>query len=160
MLHFSADFNPRSPCGERLGKLFGGIRGVKFQSALPLRGATLSKSARAAADTFQSALPLRGATLRAWWTMGKRDFNPRSPCGERPISRWATPPCTTNFNPRSPCGERRISLSASSDRVGFQSALPLRGATQQFCEYTICTVISIRAPLAGSDASRKEERNR
>ena len=80
---------------------------------------------------FQSTLPVRGATckrdlIKAW----NRNFNPRSPCGERrecgdsvsdPIEfqstlpvRGATSSCfprhagTAHFNPRSPCGERRI----------------------------------------------------
>ena len=82
----------------------------------------------------------------------------------------------TNFNPRSPCGERRTvwdkacddypisihaPLAGSDDSrgspaslyPGFQSTLPLRGATD--CLWVpLCTVpISIHAPLAGSDQS-------
>ena len=34
------------------------------------------------------------------------------------------------FNPRSPCGERRNAIQAIVDFFSFQSALPLRGATQ------------------------------
>ena len=78
---------------------------------------------------FQSTLSLRRATLKYRWHISTQcNFNPRSPCGERPateaeqaktyiisihallaesdslwsatISRWG------NFNPRSPCGER------------------------------------------------------
>ena len=63
-LHFSGvktDFNPRSPCGERRGDGDGEIGGNKFQSTLPVWGAT------------PWAPPRRGR-----W-----DFNPRSPCGER-----------------------------------------------------------------------------
>ena len=33
------------------------------------------------------------------------DFNPRSPCGERPYAKPSNPRAW-NFNPRSPCGER------------------------------------------------------
>ena len=79
------------------------------------------------------------------------DFNPRSPCGERP----QTARCLAHpyyFNPRSPCGERRVALkrlnqrcriSIHAPRVGsddtlsniygeageFQSTLPVWGAT-------------------------------
>ena len=35
----------------------------------------------------------------------------------------------------------------------FQSALPLRGATQAVVEHAADDAISIRAPLAGSDGS-------
>ena len=101
------DFNPRSPCGERLD-----LRGIKigkyiFQSTLPVRGATKSimeiatlasisiHAPRAGSDPraakkrplrgrFQSTLPVRGATAAAGWNCAvEADFNPRSPCGER-----------------------------------------------------------------------------
>ena len=56
-----------------------------------------------------------------------------------------------DFNPRSPCGERRGPRQLLAVTMGFQSTLPLRGATalerQPFSGYTI----SIHAPLAGSD---------
>ena len=56
------DFNPRSPCGERR-RLFGAdFRAKRFQSTLPVRGAT---------HVLQ---------LHAHYTP---NFNPRSPCGER-----------------------------------------------------------------------------
>ena len=79
-----------------------------------------------------------------------RNFNPRSPCGER---RHTTTPRTTrkisihaplagsdgpcyihtaarsDFNPRSPCGERRLLEVFNRASQRFQSTLPLRGAT-------------------------------
>ena len=105
--------------------------------------------------------------------MGYGDFNPRSPYGER---HWidVKDRLPSNFNPRSPYGERRPAL----DRVGhlyqFQSTLPLRGATGKMhpkgatiCDFnprspygerplgylatTLFIVISIHAPLTGSD---------
>ena len=101
-----------------------------FQSTLPLRGATRialwpgrdpgisihappAGSDCEAIDTafltvkFQSTLPLRGATHS--WRAGhhvRHHFNPRSPCGERPLSLSAAAQQAINFNPRSPCGER------------------------------------------------------
>ena len=89
-----------------------------FQSALPLRGATEAglfdrdepiisiRAPLAGSDTgtlpassqtspFQSALPLRGATASRRRAPGTRpDFNPRSPCGERP-----GPPCAPRTAP-------------------------------------------------------------
>ena len=78
-------------------------------------------------------------------------FNPRSPCGERPVHvtksgtlyrfqstlpvRGATRPlrfCAASnlhFNPRSPCGERRATRRKISCCMKFQSTLPVRGAT-------------------------------
>ena len=34
------NFNPHSPCGERLGIFSSAANGARFQSTLPLRGAT------------------------------------------------------------------------------------------------------------------------
>ena len=57
---------------------------VVFQSTLPVRGATWDISNRYAVFPFQSTLPVRGATFKAPTSLLKvRNFNPRSPCGER-----------------------------------------------------------------------------
>ena len=85
-----------------------------FQSALPLRGATNAASDLAYTQAiFQSALPLRGATgIAGRYRFAISDFNPRSPCGERPKAGVIMPP-STYFNPRSPCGERPLHFVAS-----------------------------------------------
>ena len=100
-----------------------------FQSALPLRGATSFSNASAVILLFQSALPLRGATACPEpWYRKCRYFNPRSPCGERQTQLHCVP-IAHNFNPRSPCGERLKPAGLNTRSI----------------------VISIRAPLAGSD---------
>ena len=125
----AADFNPRSPCGERPG---GDIQTAStaliFQSTLPLRGATDLRGSAikrssisihaplAGSDLwpficcwlteFQSTLPLRGATCRSGsGSAPGMYFNPRSPCGERRLAKKLHH-LRRNFNPRSPCGER------------------------------------------------------
>ena len=124
---------------------------VKFQSTLPLRGATIISRTSLSAEKFQSTLPLRGATSTAIFPrIGDRisihapltgsdqnsdtnkqpqeNFNPRSPYGERhslPQRRYRI----RNFNPRSPYGERPSSTIAIPPSYEFQSTLPLRGAT-------------------------------
>ena len=104
---FYRNFNPRSPCGERL-----------WRRGLPLRG-----------WRFQSTLPVWGATLPWWRPFGHSpDFNPRSPCGERPH----LPGCV-----------RRS--------VKFQSTLPVWGATQIGRKFRCAGGISIHAPRVGSD---------
>ena len=124
-------FNPRSPCGERLGITVWGPAEGAFQSALPLRGATSFSNASAVILLFQSALPLRGATACPEpWYRKCRYFNPRSPCGER-HQLLGRSHQTHYFNPRSPCGERLNAFSCARDT----------------------TNISIRAPLAGSDGA-------
>ena len=58
-----ANFNPRSPCGERPAHTFLTSCFRLFQSTLPMRGATMGNK------LYNLVIP---------------DFNPRSPCGERP----------------------------------------------------------------------------
>ena len=149
------NFNPRSPCGERhvvegLSILLTEISihapragsdfyrrlvlvaGNIFQSTLPVRGATWMGNEDCYAKAFQSTLPVRGATGRFDSDdKGSQHFNPRSPCGERPISPKSSTAIMTHFNPRSPCGERRL----PNRRINYS------------------TKISIHAPRAGSDSA-------
>ena len=58
----------------------------QFQPTLPLRGATVTALMRSSKVAFQPTLPLRGAT--SWCRIISTrlpGFNPRSPCGERPL---------------------------------------------------------------------------
>ena len=168
-------FNPRSPCGERLRRRARRSGRNRFQSTLPLRGATSGLFRRdlhelisihaplagsdprlfvrsGKAEQFQSTLPLRGATdeqLRAWLTFSISIHAPLAG-SDVPVTRldWRQ----TYFNPRSPCGERQESGSLPPDVSIFQSTLPLRGATPVLPVVAQAGDISIHAPLAGSDA--------
>ena len=56
-----------------------------------------------------------------------------------------------DFNPRSPCGERHGVLTDGAIAFAFQSTLPMRGATNFDAERSQGQPISIHAPHAGSD---------
>ena len=125
------NFNPRTPCGVRRARLTPCLTAVRFQSTHPLRGATIVVRLYLwQYSGFQSTHPLRGATYangRGWRLCV--DFNPRTPCGVRPlffadvvdikyisihaplagcdVSVSATvTPAAADFNPRTPCGVR------------------------------------------------------
>ena len=152
-LRLDRNFNPRSPCGERLPPLCGPTLISIFQSTLPVWGATTRQRTCRLLREFQSTLPVWGATktLRLFF-VGNQDFNPRSPCGERPAGGGAAAHkesisihaprvgsdvnwdngqriANRNFNPRSPCGERQAILTSLRAMVIFQSTLPVWGAT-------------------------------
>ena len=58
---------------------------------------------------FQSTLSVWRATIPMRRSKcGATDFNPRSPCGERPQRVGRQFSSMRNFNPRSPCGERHF----------------------------------------------------
>ena len=106
-------------------------RCIRFQSTLPARGATESAcrnenagnisihAPRTGSDQgdldketrlklFQSTLPARGATLAGCdGAPSPKDFNPRSPHGERRGAACVVGNEPGYFNPRSPHGERR-----------------------------------------------------
>ena len=123
-------FNPHSPCGERPTSPACSLISTKFQSTLPLRGATTFPHDSTQSRRFQSTLPLRGATAgrcRVRWI--RCYFNPHSPCGERPS---ITPRRASRmlFQSTLPLrGATRPSFLACAVTVLFQSTLPLRGAT-------------------------------
>ena len=125
-------FNPRSPCGERLGQgRCAGLLIPKFQSTLSLRRATYSSVVCISAprdfnprspcgerqDLQGQRLALLSISIHALLAesdqVGFRygyalpDFNPRSPCGERPLATTFAH-VSGYFNPRSPCGERHL----------------------------------------------------
>ena len=81
---------------------------------------------------------------------GNWDFNPRSPYGERQID-YLLSMVPMDFNPRSPYGERQLYPELFDTEKRFQSTLPLRGATFYPVFNAIAHVISIHAPLTGSD---------
>ena len=56
-----------------------------------------------------------------------------------------------DFNPRSPCGERPASSTTALSSGRFQSTLPVRGATWVVAAHCRQMLISIHAPRAGSD---------
>ena len=101
---------------------------MRFQSTLPLRGATKILKKVLFSEVFQSTLPLRGAT-RSSRTLYRRI----------PISIQA--PLTGSDQHRQ---AKRLFFSISS-------TLPLRGATQWMLWGWDPAVISIHAPLTGSD---------
>ena len=128
-----------------------------FQSTHPMRGATeetsfpqfgidisihaphagcdvVGRYVHQTAFLFQSTHPMRGAT--AGFPV-ERDpppyFNPRTPCGVRPLRRRAVCRRQTDFNPRTPCGVRRYGRMD-------------KGAV---------VVISIHAPHAGCDVPKR-----
>ena len=147
------NFNPRSPCGERPDRRLPAPGTGDFNPRSPCGERRLADQAITDAYSISIHAPRVGSDGRdgregAWH---QEDFNPRSPCGER-LRQRDTCRSGEHFNPRSPCGERRvpcehgivsyiISIHAprvGSDRIrdftfrdseGFQSTLPVWGAT-------------------------------
>ena len=123
--HGCFDFNPRSPHGERRDDDIIRRQHLQFQSTLPARGATGIRVAMFVRLSFQSTLPARGATRDARQDGGgSRNFNPRSPHGERQSPR-TTVESARHFNPRSPHGERQYGdLFSTQQQQDFNPRSP------------------------------------
>ncbi len=104
------DFNPRSPCGERQPGGQGNQRALRFQSTLPMRGATLTYQLSWFRLTFQSTLPMRGATFGTVAAIDAIKFQSTLPMRGATHIVLKSGQWSGNFNPRSPCGERLCSL--------------------------------------------------
>ena len=128
---------------------------------------------------FLSTLSLRRATPSSTViVILRKNFYPRSPCGERPQRSASSLPSKSisihallaesddilrylfnrrfNFYPRSPCGERRLELFLYYQDNIFLSTLSLRRATDVIAVMTAAQSISIHALLAESDRSHKK----
>ena len=118
-------FNPHSPCGERHTTCYRRPRLGRISIHTPLAGSDFSSpSLFGSAIKFQSTLPLRGATCsNLHITISHFNFNPHSPCGERPCS--TSPNGTgTYFNPHSPCGERLYLRRTDKEITNFNPHSP------------------------------------
>ena len=127
------NFNPRSPYGERP------LHGIRFHQRIP----------------FQSTLPLRGATLAGIGVVVNVQISIHAPLtgSDRQSILWTA--CRKNFNPRSPYGERPLDFGRCFDTQNISIHAPLTGS--DLCG-TSCWLsmagqrhISIHAPLTGSD---------
>ena len=118
---WSAHFNPRSPHGERRGSHKPRHHNWEISIHAPRTGSdNCTAPGLPRAGTFQSTLPARGATHgRGGKAPHGRDFNPRSPHGERRQHEVDCQP-RKDFNPRSPHGERQRKVTILSIRIiGF-----------------------------------------
>ena len=123
------DFNPRAPCGARRSKFQPQGGKTVFQPTRPLRGATVLQYLPHELVGFQPTRPLRGATRQAHERAAQGGY----------------------FNPRAPCGARPVPDVCYRIAARFQPTRPLRGATHFVTDYAALIGISTHAPLAGRD---------
>ena len=171
-------FNPRAPCGARrltaiLVDAFAQIsihapragrdilhrvrqlRQFLFQSTRPVRGATVHVLPGLAVHHISIHAPRAGRDWgMAMISTPSSYFNPRAPCGARPLQGGTPPPSWRDFNPRAPCGARLRMSDFVTVFILFQSTRPVRGATVDGEQMSREVFISIHAPRAGRDSPR------
>ena len=123
-------FNPRAPCGARLGRLARARYALAISIHAPHAGRDVgSAKVRSHIYLFQSTRPIRGATPLVHGVSGQRQISIHAPHTGRDgwtrcsLTIWA------HFNPRAPYGARLCTFSFLSRACIFQSTRPMRGAT-------------------------------
>ena len=98
-----------------------------------MRGATLCSFAFFSHHPiFQSTLPMRGATGDASPDRQSEAISIHAPHAGSDSTPVPSLSIDRNFNPRSPCGERPYcGVQYAEGYMAFQSTLPMRGATTQ-----------------------------
>ena len=102
----------------------------QFQPTLPARGATSANAHQERDLIFQPTLPARGATDFRHPPERAEAISthaPRTGSDRQATIRWQP---TRNFNPRSPHGERPALVTDKTLALEFQPTLPARGATR------------------------------
>ena len=144
-------FNPRAPCGARPMSVSTYSAAAVFQSTRPVWGATqvgirrclrirvsihaprVGRDKLVVEDKDAQGVSIHAPRVGRDLKILRRHqsllrFNPRAPCGARPLSS-VLPPTSICFNPRAPCGARQELIDALAKRSAFQSTRPVWGAT-------------------------------
>ena len=149
------------------------MRPARFQSTHPLRGATYPPFALRAEGSISIHAPLAGCDVCGVCNPPKSiNFNPRTPCGVRPLSKrifddsikisihaplagcdhhgLQGAAIAQHFNPRTPCGVRRAFPLLQFLNCRFQSTHPLRGATVSRGRCEVTATFQSTHPLRGA----------
>ena len=181
------DFNPRSPCGERLSKLADPDSYGAISIHAPRVGSDRHLLRGPGGLDISIHAPRVGSDpLSSGPVASLNDFNPRSPCGERPAplplprsppgfqstlpvwgattAAWGSVPTASVFQSTLPVWGATALVAAQHRVVDlFQSTLPVWGATRHLGRGVAGRRISIHAPRVGSDkiwwASRTRRRH-
>ena len=101
----------------------------RFQSTPPMRGATPTRPMRIHPQQFQSTPPMRGATYVKWLKYIANFISIHAPHAGGDLHDITPNDQSKDFNPRPPCGGRPLAACFPAVDLIFQSTPPMRGAT-------------------------------
>ena len=157
------DFNPRSPCGERLEAYVQCGDWLPISIHAPRVGSDVTNPDSRLQLPISIHAPRVGSDSRLGVIDGSILISIHAPRvgSDHGFSRPGA--VGGYFNPRSPCGERLLVATAFRSTSLFQSTLPVWGATSCSIGGSSDRMISIHAPRVGSDdkssASRSDRRH-
>ena len=150
--HLRPNFYPRPPCGGRLFVFKWLFAALKFLSTSPLRGTTAGPDPARAASAISIHVPLAGDDRTEELKSLKTSISIHVPLAGDDCWFAARQTSPQNFYPRPPCGGRPAASFAAATFTAFLSTSPLRGTTEEICDWFRVTDISIHVPLAGDDS--------
>ena len=123
-------FNPRPPCGGRLGPPSDAQKSTLISIHAPRVGGDFSGIGNAIGSViFQSTPPVWGATSPGQSRTYSRLFQSTPPVWGATSPNAGLPSSSRDFNPRPPCGGRPENLGSFDRYLTFQSTPPVWGAT-------------------------------
>ena len=125
--------------------------GIWFQSTHSLRSATSNGKKISLAATFQSTHSLRSATMERMGISVKYMVSIHALLAECDYSFKLATLQSKRFNPRTPCGVRPVKIGVLNNVLMFQSTHSLRSATSSLPFKNMSTLVSIHALLAECD---------
>ena len=154
------DFNPRSPYGERLGRVDGEIPVSDFNPRSPYGERLVRLETEGRCRHISIHAPRMGSDLRSTTSQRAcRDFNPRSPYGERHRASHRFRRCSY-FNPRSPYGERRAAHALPASLAAISIHAPRMGSDSKSVVYAIpATVFQSTLPVWGATSRSRQARH-
>ena len=154
------DFNPRSPCGERRNTILHGLTSTLFQSTLPVWGATEIVGSLFCCQIISIHAPRVGSDCEAAGLLQKETvISIHAPRVGSDASDLLLGLCGDNFNPRSPCGERPINRATGQCLIDISIHAPRVGSDRVVLCLFLIIKISIHAPRVGSDPPEPHKDN-
>ena len=150
----SKNFNPRPPCGGRLGTsdCWYIIHTISIHA--PRVGGDYGDREFAHDQIISIHAPrVGGDAMPTISSTPNLDFNPRPPCGGRRCRRCRRPSARSHFNPRPPCGGRRPMDAQGGAVPGISIHAPRVGGDSGSKRTFAGFVISIHAPRVGGDSA-------
>ncbi len=126
------NFNPRSPCGERLPGYRSGYSALQISIHAPRAGSDRGGLQPPHGRGISIHAPRAGSDNRPDQRAGEAEISIHAPRAGSDGRMDGQGTGVRDFNPRSPCGERRLRWAGWTGWLTFQSTLPVRGATSAF----------------------------
>ena len=113
---------------------------IKFQSTRPLRGATTFFTSHNSFIKISTHAPLAGRDFIKHSLLANISISTHAPLAGRDGASHGWKHRYRHFNPRAPCGARPLNVSPGSTSSRFQPTRPLRGATAKVYK-SLCTFL-------------------